>query len=545
MIRIYLLALVVLTTSFSLAQPPKKTKLVVGVVVDQMRYEYLHRFANHYGNDGFKRLMNDGFQFKNAHFNYIPTYTGPGHASVYTGTTPRVHGIIGNDWYDKYEKKNMYCVEDQEVNGVGGSGKVGQRSPKNLRASTVTDELQLFYQNRSKVISVSIKDRGAILPAGHQPTGAYWYDGKSGNFITSTFYQKVLPDWVIKFNVRKLPKSYMKKEWDTYKPIVDYVESARDDRPYEFASDFKNLPNVFPYDFKEIGRTADLNEVIKVTPYGNSLVAEMALAAIDGEGLGQDSITDFLAVSFSSTDYIGHAFGPYSKEIQDTYVRLDLELARLMKSLDEKVGKGNWTLFLTADHAVADIPAYLKEQGHSVDYVTTPGSNEDLMKALEERFGTAGLVENVSNHQIFLNKELISEKQLNIMEIKNFLVMQLHARPGVGLALDAQLAGSYGGNNLDTRLLAAGINSRMSGDVVYTHRVGWLGKWNKANGGTTHGTGYAYDTHVPMIFYGWGIKKGSTVNYHPITDIAPTISSLLNIKFPSGCTGQPATELLD
>lgn len=542
--KLVLSILLILPAFFTSAQSNKKPKLVVGVVVDQMRYEYLYRFENHYGEGGFKRLLGDGFSFKNAHYNYIPTYTGPGHASVYTGTTPRVHGIIANDWYDKYAKRSRYCVEDDAAEGVGGTGTVGQRSPKNLMTSSITDELRLFYQNRSKVVGVALKDRGAILPAGHQPNGAYWFDAKSGHFITSNFYMQSLPKWLTKFNKKNLAQKYMEMGWDTYKPVETYVESARDDRPYE-GKELKGLTPVFPYDFKSLDNSVNLFELVKVTPHGNTITTDMALAALEGEGLGEDDITDFLAVSYSSPDYVGHAFGPYSKEVQDVYVRLDLEMERLMNELDEKVGKGNWTMFLTADHAVADIPAYTKELGHSTDYVRSGEQKALIMQKLEERFGTAEVIENVSNHQIFLNREVIEEKNIKLKEVKSFLITEMNQMTGMSAVFDAATISNYGGHDLDVKLIAAGLNAHLSGDIIYTHRAGWLGQWHMENGGTTHGSGYSYDTHVPMVFYGWGIKKGSTVNYHPITDIAPTIATLLNIKWPSGCTGQPAAELLD
>ncbi|MEP2026882.1 MAG: alkaline phosphatase PafA [Reichenbachiella sp.] len=544
MIKFLFSILLTIPTYFLSAQNSEKPKLVVGIVVDQMRYEYLYRFENHYGDDGFKRVLSDGFSFKNAHYNYIPTYTGPGHASVYTGTTPRVHGIIGNDWYDKYDKKSMYCVEDNDVEAVGGKGKVGRRSPKNLKSTSITDELRLFYQNRSKVIGIALKDRGAILPAGHQPSGAYWFDDISGNFITSTFYKKSLPKWLVKFNKQNLAKKYMSMGWETYKPIETYIESARDDRPYE-GKELGGIPPVFPYDFNSLDSSINLNEMLKVTPHGNTITTDMALATIVGEQLGVDEVTDFLAISYSSPDYVGHAFGPYSKEIQDTYIRLDLELARLMQTLDEKVGEGNWTLFLTADHAVADIPAYLMELGHSTDYLKSGEQKDFILQKLEDRFGTSDLIENVSNQQIFLNKKLIEEKNLDFREVKSFIISEMNQMIGMSAVFDAAYVSNYGGHDLDVKMIAAGLNAHMSGDIIYTHQAGWLGEWHLKNGGTTHGSGYSYDTHVPMIFYGWGIKKGSTVNYHPITDIAPTISTLLNIKMPSGCTGQPAPELLD
>lgn len=328
---------------------------MVGIVVDQMRQEYLSRFSDHFGEGGFKRLINDGYEFKNAHFNYIPTSTAPGHASVYSGTTPRTHGVIGNDWYDKANKWKVYCVEDRDVTNVGGSEAYAARSPKNLLSTTITDELRQFYGNRTKIISISIKDRGAILPGGHNPDGAFWYDSMTGEFMTSSYYRDELPKWVKTFNELKLPEKYTNQVWDTFFPIEKYIESQQDDRPYERAM-LKKIDPVFPYDLKEIGKERGANGLLPSTPFGNTIIADLAIEALKNENLGVDLVTDFLAISFSSTDYIGHDFGPYSKEVQDTYVRLDRELARLFEALDKNVGKGKWSAFLTADHAVAAIP---------------------------------------------------------------------------------------------------------------------------------------------------------------------------------------------
>ncbi|WP_420581409.1 alkaline phosphatase PafA [Reichenbachiella sp.] len=541
-----LLFTVLLTLSyFSVsAQNSDKPKLVVGIVVDQMRYEFLNRFSNHYGNGGFKRLTTEGFSFKNAHFNYIPTKTGPGHASVYTGTTPRVHGVIANDWYEKGQKKMIYCVEDLDVTGVGGTGKIGQRSPRNLLSSTITDELKIHSQNKSKVVGISLKDRGSILPAGHNPDGAYWFDENSGNFITSTFYTDDLPDWVKKFNAKKLSTLYTKGKWTTLKDMNTYVESARDNRDYENAF-FMDLSPTFPYDLKAIGKTFGVHNTLMYTPFGNTILVDFAELAIENEQLGTDDFTDFLAISFSSTDKIGHEFGPYSKEIQDTYIRLDKDLERLFDYLDNQVGEGEWTVFLTADHAIAELPKYLNEQNQRVDYFNNKEYQPFLKKAVDEKFLATGIIESITNRQVFLNHSLLREKNIDITEVKKYIIELLLELEGISSAYDSREIEQYNGTNLDVAMLSAGINSKASGDVVYTLLPGWLSDYNLYHKGTNHGAGYSYDTHVPMLFYGWGIKNGSTVNYHPITDIAPTISTLINIKFPSGCTGHPAVELFE
>ncbi|MCV9385409.1 alkaline phosphatase PafA [Reichenbachiella ulvae] len=538
---ILFLSLLCSTTAFSQKNQIEKPKLMVGIIVDQMRAEYLYRFYDYYGEGGFKRLMNQGYEFKNAHFNYVPTKTGPGHASVYTGTTPRVHGIIANDWYNKKSKEFLYCVEDQSANSIGGSAENGKISPVNLLSTTITDELTLFYQDRSKIIGMSIKDRGAVLPAGHHPDAAYWYDDETGEFMTSDYYKEDLPKWVKQFNKQKLVEKYMSGKWETLYPIEEYVESAEDDREME-RDLIKGQPSVFPYDLTSSDKPYDL---IKTTPWGNTILADFAKASIDGENLGQDEITDFLAVSFSSTDYAGHDFGPYSKEVQDMYVRLDRELESFFNTLDEKVGKGQWSVFLSADHAVAAIPVWMKQQDMPADYWNKKKLEMHLNETLKTKWKVEGLVESVSNDQIFLNHDLIKERGLVLKEIKADVMPILKQTPGIKAVYDADEIGNYWGGDYDLAMLSAGFNQLRSGDILFTIQSGWLSTYGKENKGTTHGTHYTYDTHVPMLFYGWGIKPGKSYRYHSITDIAPTISMLLNIGIPSGATGQPLYEIFE
>lgn len=518
-----------------------RPKLVVGIVVDQMRQEYLYRFYDKFGDDGFKRLMNQGFMMKNAHFNYIPTKTGPGHTSVYTGTTPSVHGVIANDWYEKKSGGNMYCAGDSTVEAVGGSPAAGKISARNMLSTTITDELGQFFQNKSKIVGISIKDRGAALPAGHNPTGAYWYDGKTGEFMSSTYYMKELPSWANEFNQAGWIDKYMSKPWETSYPIEEYTESAVDDRKGEKSLGGKKSPT-FPYDLPEMVKEGNAASLIRSTPFGNSIVKEMAVAAIKGESMGDDAITDFLAISFSSTDYVGHAFGPYSKEIEDTYIKLDQDLEDLFMYLDEKVGLYQYNVFLTADHAVAEIPMHLEEQNYPVDYFSFNNLRKDLEELLERSFGKSGFISSISNEQIFLNKTLIEEQKLSEADVKKVILSHLNSHYGLAAAYDSEFINSYSGTNKDVLMLAAGYNIQRSGDILLTLNPGWLTEGNKG-GGTTHGSHYTYDTHVPMLFYGMRINTGSSVKYHSITDIAPTLSMLLNIKLPSGATGHPIEEL--
>ena len=337
-----------------------KPKLVVGIVVDQMRYDYITRFYNRFGDGGFKKIIENGFTLENAHFNYIPTYTAVGHTSVYTGTTPNNHGIISNNWYDKYLKESIYCVTDTNYNSVGSNSKRGQRSPFRLMTTTLTDQLHLAQNNKGKTIGIALKDRSAILPVGHTANAAYWYDGGlQGNFITSSFYMDNLPNWVNDFNNKKVPEKYLSKTWSTLYDIKTYTNSFDDNNDFEGTFKGKETPT-FPYNLKELKDENGNLGMINNTPFGNSLTLDFAKAAIENENLGKGSYTDFLAISFSSTDYIGHKFGPQSIEIEDTYLRLDKDIEKLINYLDTKVGKSNYTLFLTADHGAVHVPAYLK-----------------------------------------------------------------------------------------------------------------------------------------------------------------------------------------
>ena len=327
-----------------------RPKLVVGIMVDQMRWDYLYRFYERYGNNGFKRMLNEGFSCENAYINYVPSVTGIGHSTVYTGSVPAIHGITGNDWIIQATGKSMYCSEDSSVKTVGSNTEdVGKMSPKNLLVTSMTDELRLATNFRSKVIALASKDRGAILPGGHTANAAYWYDAKSGNWVTSTYYMNELPAWLTRFNEQRLPEKYLKQDWNTLYPIETYIQSSKDNAPYEGKFPGTESPT-FPVKTSEmLSRGPGL---LTSTPYGSTVTLELAKAAIDNEKLGEDAVTDFLAISVSSPDYIGHQFGPNSVEVEDTYLRLDRDLAALFNHLDTKVGKGNYTVFLTADHAV-------------------------------------------------------------------------------------------------------------------------------------------------------------------------------------------------
>jgi predicted AlkP superfamily pyrophosphatase or phosphodiesterase len=524
-----------------------KPKLVVGIVVDQMRQEYLYRFEKKFTAGGFKRLMGDGFMLTNAHYNYVPTYTGPGHASVYTGATPAIHGIIGNDWFDKATKMDVNCVGDENQKPVGDEKGNGDVSPWRMLSSTITDELKLATQKRSKVIGLSLKDRGAVLPAGHMADGAYWFDGPSGKFISSTFYKPALPVWLDQFNATKPADKYFTRDWATLLPVDQYTESGPDDSPYETKLR-RDEPPVFPYKLKEMRPKYASSDLIATTAYGADMLLDATQAAIDGEELGKDEVTDFLTISFSSPDIVGHAMGPNSVEIEDVYLRLDRNIEDLLATLDKKVGKGEYVVFLTADHAVADNPQYMKDSkmpaGSFKQAVVEAGLNEYLKKYYKDR----KIVNRIINDQIFLNPEAFGgdpkSQGVDLLVATELISQYMMSVEGVAIVYSSSTlkAADYGEKGMKGSM-ARGYNHKRSGDIAYALQPGWLS--SSAVTGTTHGSGYTYDTHVPVLFYGWGIKKGKSSQPHAITDIAPTLSVLLRIKFPNGCTGQPITEIVD
>lgn len=546
-IKRVLVLLLLLGASNSWAQNTiERPKLVVGIVVDQMRQEYLYRFYDKFGDGGFRRLMNDGYMLRNAHYNYMPTVTGPGHASVYTGSTPAIHGIIGNEFYDKRTKRFVNCVEDSVYKTVGSTSTNGDVSPSRLLSSTVTDELKLFTQKRSKVIGISFKDRGAVLPAGHMADAAYWYDGKNGQFISSTYYLNALPDWVNKFNAQRLPDKYLQQDWTTLYPIEKYTESGPDDTPYErkFSGQTKSA---FPYQTSKL-RTKGSYDFLGNTPFADDFLTEFAKAALVGEQLGKHNDTDFLCISYSATDAVGHRTGPNSIEVEDMYLRLDKNLEDLLARLDKEVGVNKYTVFLTADHAVADVPQYLKDNKMPAGYF-----NEGLLKTRLEGFLNTlypgkNYIENISNGQIFLNHDLFAQdprtggiELLIVTELIGKFLMTVDGVAGY-FTTDNMRDASYTEGGIKGFAIR-GYNFKRSGDIVIALDPAWFA--SSSIQGTTHGSPYSYDTHVPALFYGYGIRKGSSVRYHPITDIAPTISELLKIKYPSGCTGQPVAEIFE
>jgi arylsulfatase A-like enzyme len=556
MIRIIAITALLFFNGYLLKSQTDKPKLVVGIVVDQMRFDHLYKYQERFSNGGFKRIMREGFNYKNTQYNYVPTVTAAGHASIYTGTTPSTHGIIGNTWYQRSSKQIITNIEDnnelligtEAVDSYGGS-------PRNLLTTTITDQLRMGTNFRAKVISVSLKDRGAILPGGHSANAAYWHDWKSspGNFVSSSYYMDELPNWVTKVNKLEKSNSYLTDSWSTLYPIESYTMSAPDDNNYERAIAGKTSAT-FPYDYKsmrerykEIGAEYQL---IWVTPAGNSLLTDFAIEAIKSEGLGTDEITDFISISYSVPDVIGHTFGPQSVEFEDVILRLDRDIESLLKSLDATVGTGNYLLFLTSDHGSVPVASYLADNKLPAGIANIKKHEVALLSHLNSKYGTNQWIENFDGEAVYLNRDLIKQKKLSLravqQEAADFLIT-LEEVTGALIASDLQSQSySYGMN----QMIQNGYYSKRSGDVILVFKPGFVQSLDpritmQKIKGTSHGSGYAYDTHVPMLWFGNSIPKGNSVRKVSVTDIAPSIAQILNISYPSGTTGEPLIELFE
>lgn len=523
--------------------PPR---LVVGIVVDQMRTDHIYRYWNNFGEDGFNRLVNEGAFARSTHYDYVPTYTAPGHASIYSGTTPAHHGIVANSMFMRNTGERLYCVQDDASTGVGGSGTKGQRSPKNLISGTLADEFERRFDGQCKTIGIAMKDRSAILPIGRTGDAAYWFfEGTDGHFATSTWYMDTLPAWMQEFNAQGLAAKYLDTTWDLLLPRERYRHVLPDDNPYEqplMGATTATLPQDLAALFEASGGNTSL---LRWTPGANTITTDLALAALKGEAMGQDAITDLLAISYSAPDELGHDMGIRALEMEDMYLRLDLDLARLFKALDQQVGKGKYTVFLTADHGAVDVPEYLKDLKGSAGYVDMQELASLLEVALSQRYGKGKWLSKHTNDQFFLNDSLIAARKLDVAEVQRTAANALLVSPYIAEVLTAtdlvRLSYPSGVRNMIQR----GFMPHRSGDICYVLRPGYQsgGSW-VVKRGSDHGSPWAYDTHVPLLLMGQGIVAGEVLRQVSITDIAPTIATLVGMTVPDACTGTVVLEVL-
>lgn len=516
----------------------QRPKLVVGIIVDQMRWDFLYRYYERYTeNGGFKRMLRQGYSCENTMIPYIHTVTACGHASMYTGTYPAIHGITGNEWWDKELNDYRYCTQDNLSKTIGSSSIAeGAMSPANMLVTSVCDELKLATNFKSKVTGIALKDRGGILPAGHSADAAYWYDIKTGNWITSTYYMNKLPAWATAFNARRLVDSFYLKGWNTLYPINTYTQSTEDAKIYEN----RLFGNGFPYNLSSLAGK-NYNPFI-VTPYGNTLTTEFAKSIIINENFGADNITDFLAISYSSPDYVGHSFGPNSVEQEDVFLRLDIELGALLDFLDQKVGKNQYLVFLSADHGAGNIPGFLKEHKIPSGSINFGNLFDSLNAGLKLIYGQDNIILDIINYQVILNTQLIDSLKLQKKEINEWVIPYLKKQPGIFNALDIAMINDAPVNNKIKEMVINSYYPKRSGDIQLVLTPQWIEGHELT--GDAHGMWNPYDAHIPLLWYGWNIKPGKGNQEVYITDIAPTLASLLKIQMPSGCTGKVIEDIV-
>lgn len=493
--RLFVLLAVLMGCMAQLAAQGKfneRPKLVVGIVVDQMRWDYLSRYYDQFGEGGFRRLLDNGYSFNNCLINYVPTVTSIGHTSAYTGTTPAFHGICGNYFY--IDGRGLNCCADSTVTPVGSDNmKSGQRSPANLLATTIGDQLRLHTDFRSKVVGISYKDRAAILPAGHSANAAFWLDTKNRQFITSTYYMNDLPQWVKDYN-KELAKN---KE------------------------------------FKKVGKDVGLY------PLTGHITTDMAIAAVDGEQLGMDDETDMLCVSYSQTDVIGHKWGTRGERTDEAYMELDKDLTRLFNTLDAKVGKGNYLVFLTADHGAPHNHQFMKDHQLKGGEWDVEKLAADVEKHIASKLGnTKKVLLDILDNRLFLNHAAIAAQGLDLQRVKDVAIEYLRQSPHVSFVVDYEKAATAPVPPVLRDKILMGYNYRRSGDIIVCVEPGYYesGSWQSPVG-TAHGAWLPSDSHIPLLFYGWNVPHGACSTEVHITDIAPTVCSLIRVQQPNACVG--------
>jgi hypothetical protein len=510
--------------SFSYAQV-ERPKVVIGIVVDQMRADYLSKFYPHFGEGGFKRLMEQGYWCQNTYYNYKPTYTGPGHASIFTGTVPAVHGIVANHWYSREEEREVYCVSRVVNEQIS-------HSPDRLLSRTLADELKMAQNFRSQSIGISLKDRGAILPAGHFANAAYWFEGSGKGWRSDTYYKDADLALLDRFNDGDLYKTYLSDGWKLSLPADEYLHAsplhAEVENPF-----VEGQPTEFPYELKEAYHKLGA-DILKTLPMGNQMLADFAKEVIRSAKVGKSALCDFLSLSFSATDYVGHRFGVNSQEVEDTYIKLDRTLADLFTFFDQQFGEGQYLLFLTADHGAGEARKFINAKGAPGGFINEKALLIALEDSLDQVFGEKDWLIGMMNLNVYFHPEALPKKsdqrKLLLDYSRTFLVQQEGIADVYSLDDIDQQVSAYG------QLCARGVMSAESGELVLLEKPNWT---YYPDYGSGHGSPYTYDTHVPLLFYGWQVRSGEDKQRYVITDLVPSVAGILQITPPDGSL--PAT----
>jgi predicted AlkP superfamily pyrophosphatase or phosphodiesterase len=517
--------------------PPDKPRLVIGIVVEELKYDQLEKFRDRLGENGIKRLINEGTYFKNASFDYMLTQSAPGHATISSGAEPSFHGITSDDWFVPLKNELINCTKDISVSATGGSFESGLHSPVNLLVSTFSDELQMASNRQSKVFGIGIKESSAIFSAGHAANGAYWFDNATGTWMSSTYYLNALPSWVNDFNAMKFSDTYLNSVWTMMKPAVDYADCQPDSNSFEAGF---NRINYFPYDLKKM-RAKNNYSLLRETPFSNSLTANFAIRLIQNEKLGKDDVTDYLSICFSATDYIGHRFGPSSVEMGDAILRLDSDIKNILAYVIDSIGKKNVLIYFTAAHGISEIPTVLEKNRIPSGYFIQNQALQLLRSYLNAVYGEGDWVKGYSERQIFLNRTLIEDARLSLDEVQKKVARFLVQFTGVAAAYPYSTfeANDFGNGNL--KKIINNFSSQRSGDVIVILNPGWVEK--ESDNVTNHNSPWEYDSHVPLIWYGWTVNRASVARQVNMTDIAATLSTLCKVPYPNACTGEPLFEL--
>jgi predicted AlkP superfamily pyrophosphatase or phosphodiesterase len=523
--------------------PPEKPKLVVGIIVEQLRYDQLEKFRDRFCENGIRRLLNEGTYFKNASYNYMLTQSAPGYATIATGTEPAFHGITSDNWYLPLRNEMIYCTQDNTVNPVGGSFDAGLHSPVNLLASTFPDELKMATNGKAKVFSIGLKESSAILSAGHSANGVYWYDNTTGTWMSSTWYMDSLSAWVNDFNAMRLSDSYLNSPWSLLRLKEDYADCLPDSNSFETGFDGVNY---FPYDLKKMSSKGLINvkrdySILRETPFGNSFTKDFAIRLIKEERLGKHEMTDFLAICFSATDNIGHRFGPSSVETGDAILRLDKDIEQILNWLNDSIGKRNVLVYFTAAHGVSEIPAVLEKNRIPAGYFKKTEAMQLLKSYLNAVYGQGDWVKGYYEKQIFLNRILIEDAKITLEDIQKKVSRFMVQFSGVSSAYPYTAFESNDFSNGHLKRIMNSFTPQRSGDVIITLNPGWVEKNDYV---TDYNSPYEYDSHVPLIWYGWTVNRATVTRRVSLTDIAATLSSLCKVPYPDACTGEPLIELM-
>lgn len=520
--------------------PPEKPKLIVGITVSQMRYDYISRYWNKFGEDGFRKLINDGAFCKNVRYNYLFTQVAPGMATIATGSVPAVHGIIADEWFDKVKKVIVKATADEKVKALGGSYDFGFHSPHRVVSSTISDELR-FASPTSKVISIALDPEPAVLAGGHSANAAYWFDPYNGDWMSSTWYMDSLPAWVVNFNNKKIADVYLSEVWNPLLPLDQYSESLPDRNEYE-----KGIQGqiVFPYDLNKLTQKKKERrnyDLLRFVPSGNTFTKDFAINAILNDSLGMRHVTDMLYITFTATGNAGVLYGNKSVEMEDLFLRLDKDIAHFLNFIEETLGKENVLIFLTADRGIAYIPGYLEQSRVPSGIFNADQAMALLSSYLNILYGKADWISYYKNQQLYLNQQLIEDSKLSLEQFQataaNFLVQF------TGVA-NAVTASTLQQSNFTSGILwkiQNNYNQKRSGDVILHLEPGWIEKTQNV---TAANSSWAYDAHVPLIWHGWKIRRQNINTLYDLTYIAPTISVFLDIMFPNGSSGNTIMELV-